>query len=182
LVAALGSEPTAQELWSPAGRYDATALMYEREQVHLSLGRGLGAVFTEIDETMVAAGREFAAQWLVLRDRMPHEMTTIEFAALSALHDRFNSRTEEFSEAVNKIGEIAGIIAAMVARHHRGRSDRRGDGSGGDRGCGGGRRGARRDPRDDRGRLQHGGIRGRDAFLGALDAPWSARRSAPAAP
>ena len=115
LDAALGSEPTAQELGRPAGRYDAAALMYEREQAHLSLGRGLGAVFTETDETMVAAGREFAAQWLVLRDRMPHELTTVEFAALSALHDRFNSRAEEFGEAVNKIGEIAGMIAATVA-------------------------------------------------------------------
>jgi uncharacterized protein DUF4157 len=115
LDATLGSEPTAKELETGAGRYDAAALMYERQQARLGLERGASAFFTETDETMVAAARAFGAQWLQLRDRTPHELTTLEFAALSALHDRFNTRAQEFTEASNTAGEIAGMIAATVA-------------------------------------------------------------------
>ena len=115
LDAALGSEPTAKELETGAGRYSAAALLYERQQARLALGRGASAGFTETDETMLAAAREFGAQWLQLRDRTPHELTTLEFAALSALHDRFTTRSEEFIEASNTAGEIAGMVAATVA-------------------------------------------------------------------
>jgi hypothetical protein len=115
LDAALGAEPTAKEMETDAGRYDAAALMYERQQARLALGGGLSASFTETDETMVAAGREFAALWLQLRERTPHKLSTVELGLLSVLHDRFNSRAAEFTEASNTAGEVAGMVAATVA-------------------------------------------------------------------
>lgn len=114
LDAALGAEPTAKEMETDAGRYNAAALMYERQQARLALGRG-ATYFTETDETMVAAGREFAALWLQLRERTPHRLSTVELGLLSVLHDRFTTRVEEFTEASNTAGEVAGMIAATVA-------------------------------------------------------------------
>jgi Domain of unknown function (DUF4157) len=115
LGAALGTEPTAAELSTGAARYQAAALMWERLQARQNLERGFSASFTETDETMDAAAREFAALWLPLRDRTPREVTTVELAALTGLHDRFTKRAEEFSEASNAISELAGTIAATVA-------------------------------------------------------------------
>lgn len=113
LRATLGSEPTAEELATPEGRYHAAALMFERLEGQLRLERGLAASFTETDETMDAAGREFASLWIRVRDQ--HTLTMIDFSALSALYQRFQSRAEEFGEAENAIGELAGMIAATVA-------------------------------------------------------------------
>src|SRR5262249_23635112 len=89
--------------------------LYERQQARLGLQVGASAAFTETDETMQAAAREFGARWLQLRDRTPHELSMLEFAVLAALHDRFLNRSQEFSEASNSIGEIAGMIAATLA-------------------------------------------------------------------
>jgi hypothetical protein len=109
----LGSEPTMEELSTGQGRFRAAELMYDEQQSQLRLGRGAAADFSETDETMAAAGREFAAQFEPLRQAGTLTMT--EFAALSALHDRFKSRTREFAEASSAISEMAGVIAATVA-------------------------------------------------------------------
>ncbi|MFB9240308.1 DUF4157 domain-containing protein [Massilia antarctica] len=115
LDAALGTEPTAQEMATDEGKYDAAALMYERIGARLALGRGASALFTETDETMLAAGREFGARWLQLRERKPPKLTTIELGTLAAFYDQFNHRTEEFTEASNTAGEVAGMVAATIA-------------------------------------------------------------------
>lgn len=115
LGAALGSQPSLKEMSKPEGRYMAAALMYERQQRREALGRGASAHFTETDETMVAAARQFASLWLTLRDRTPHGITMVELATLSALHQQFEHRAEEFAEASNAVGEMAGMIAATVA-------------------------------------------------------------------
>jgi hypothetical protein len=117
LDAALGSEPTEAELTEKtgAGRYNAVAIMYERQQERLGLQLGASALFTETDETMQAAAREFAARWLPMRERKPPEVTALELAAFAALHDRFNHRSQEFTEASNTAGEIAGMVAATIA-------------------------------------------------------------------
>jgi hypothetical protein len=115
LDAALGSEPTEQEMATDEGKYNAAALMYERIQARLALGRGASALFTETDETMLAAGREFAALWLQLRERKPPKLTTIELGTLAAFYDQFNHRSEEFTEASNTAGEVAGMVAATIA-------------------------------------------------------------------
>ena len=109
----LGSEPTATELASGKGRYRAAALMFERQEARLRLNRGSSAHFTETDETMDAAAREFAALWLRVRD--DHTLSMVDFAALSAFHQRFLSRAEEFTQASNTISEMAGMVAATVA-------------------------------------------------------------------
>ncbi|HEX6322868.1 MAG TPA: hypothetical protein VFZ36_04010, partial [Vicinamibacterales bacterium] len=115
LGAALGSEPTAEELTTGEGRYTAAALMYDRQQARERLGRGASAYFTETDETMSAAAREFAALWLQWKDRSPRQITVVELATLSALNSRFENRAGEFADASNAIGEMAGMIAATVA-------------------------------------------------------------------
>ena len=115
LGAALGSEPTMEEMSTGEGRYRAAALMYERHERREALSRGASAHFTESDETMVAAAREFAALWLPMRDRTPRQITMVELATLSALHQRFLNRSQEFTDASNTVGEMAGMIAATVA-------------------------------------------------------------------
>jgi hypothetical protein len=113
LSAALGTEPTAAELETPEGRYAAAALMYERQEQQLALDRGGSAFFTETDETMIAAAREFAALWLRVKDE--HRLSMTDYAALVALHQRFLSRTDEFTAASNAIGELAAMVASTVA-------------------------------------------------------------------
>jgi hypothetical protein len=113
LDATLGSEPTAGEMETPEGRYRAAALLYHRQQERLALDRGASAEFTETDETMLAAAREFAALWERLRGS--GRLSTVDLAALVALHDRFEHRAQEFTEASQFIGEIAGMVAATVA-------------------------------------------------------------------
>ncbi|HTX91840.1 MAG TPA: DUF4157 domain-containing protein [Anaerolineales bacterium] len=113
LRAALGTEPTADELSSGAGRYNAALFMHERVAARQALRRGVATRFTESDETMDAAGREFEALWMRLQDS--HSLTMIDFAGLSALYQRFEGRAEEFTQANDAIGEMAGMIAATVA-------------------------------------------------------------------
>jgi hypothetical protein len=50
-----------------------------------------------------------------MRERKPPEVTALELAAFAALHDRFNHRSQEFTEASNTAGEIAGMVAATIA-------------------------------------------------------------------
>jgi hypothetical protein len=113
LGATLGSAPTAKELSSPTDRHAAAAFLYERVEKRLAVGTGLSAHFTETDETMLAAGREFAALWLQVRDQQ--ELSMFNYTALIELYERFDQRSEEFAEASNTIGEMAGTIAATVA-------------------------------------------------------------------
>jgi hypothetical protein len=113
LKAVLGSEPTAAEMATDEGLFRAAELMYQQQRGRLGLNRGASADFTETDETMAAAGREFAARFEPLRPAQ--KLTAIEFSVLAALHDRFEHRTEEFAEASNAVGEMAGMIAATVA-------------------------------------------------------------------
>jgi Domain of unknown function (DUF4157) len=113
LQTVLGAEPTAKELSTPEGRYNAAALMAERIEERMKLERGLAAEFTETDETMDAAGREFMALWIRVRDL--HALTLIDFTALSAYNDTFLGRAKEFSEASKAITDLAGTIAATVA-------------------------------------------------------------------
>ena len=113
LDAALGSVPTESEMSTGAGRMRAAALLYERQKERLALRRGMVTPFTETDETMEAAAREFAALW----ERVRHqgELSATDFAALSALHERFEGRTQEFTEANEMISEMASMVAATVA-------------------------------------------------------------------
>jgi hypothetical protein len=113
LWAALGSEPTDDELSTKEGRFRAAELMYQQQQGKLGLDKGVAADFTEADETMAAAAREFAARFEPLRPK--GELSTLDLEALSALHDRFLHRKEEFTEASNTISEMAGVVAATVA-------------------------------------------------------------------
>lgn len=115
LDAALGSEPTQEEMATDEGKYNAAALMYERIEARLALGRGLSASFTEADETMVAAGRQFAAMWAQMRDRQPRCLNMFELGALTDLYNTFIHRREEFAEASNAVSEMAGMIAATIA-------------------------------------------------------------------
>jgi hypothetical protein len=113
LDALLGGEPTADETGSPIGRYRAAAIMYHRQQERLGIGRGASEHFSETDETMVAAARAFGALWEQVKDRK--ELDEVTFSKLSALHERFLSRTQEWRQADNAAGEIAGMVAATVA-------------------------------------------------------------------
>jgi hypothetical protein len=113
LDAVLGSAPTTEEMQTGEGRFRAAGLMYHRQQERLGLGRGMVTPFTETDETMVAAAREYAAMWELLRSR--GEMSAVDFAAMAALHDRFEQRSREFGEASDTVSEIAGIVAATAA-------------------------------------------------------------------
>ena len=113
LWAALGSAPTADDWTSDEGRLRAAELMYQQQQARLALPRGVAADFTETDETMVAAAREFAARFEPLRAK--GEMRAVDLAALSALHDRFLGRSTEFEQANNAISDMAAMIAATVA-------------------------------------------------------------------
>ena len=113
LGASLGSEPTAEELSTPEGRWRAAALMYHQEQARLELGRGVVAHFTETDETMLAAARSFAALWEQFKDK--NVLSSTDFAALVLLHDRFETRAEEFKETSETVSEIGGMVAATVA-------------------------------------------------------------------
>ncbi|MEU5265227.1 DUF4157 domain-containing protein [Amycolatopsis sp. NPDC021455] len=113
LWAVLGSDPTRDEMATGEGRFRAAELMYRQEQDKLGLDRGGAAGFTEADETMVAAGREFAARFEPLR--AARTLSAVDFAALAALHDRFTGRAGEFEQASNTVGELAGMIAATVA-------------------------------------------------------------------
>ncbi|WP_370964385.1 DUF4157 domain-containing protein [Amycolatopsis sp. cg9] len=113
LWAMLGSDPTRDEMATGGGRFRAAELMYQQQQAKLGLDRGAAAGFTEADETMVAAGREFAARFEPLR--AARTLSTVDFAALAALHDRFTGRAGEFEQASNTVGELAGVIAATVA-------------------------------------------------------------------
>lgn len=115
LGAALGAAPSTEEMATGEGRYAAAAQMWERIEARTGLARGASASFTESDETMEAAAREFAGQWLQLKNRDPRQITTIELAALTALFHRFSGRAEEFAADSNKIGELASMIAATVA-------------------------------------------------------------------
>jgi hypothetical protein len=110
---ALGAEPTTEELKSGAGRYEAAAIMAERVTNRLALDRGTSAYFTEKDETMEAAGRAFMALWLPLKEQ--HELSLVDFAALSALYQKFDARAEDFTEVSKAITDMAGTIAATVA-------------------------------------------------------------------
>lgn len=109
----LGSVPTASEMSTGAGRMRAAALLYERQKERLALRRGMVTPFTETDETMEAAAREFAALW----ERVRHqgELSATDFYALSTLHERFEGRSQEFTEANEMISEMASMVAATVA-------------------------------------------------------------------
>lgn len=113
LVAVLGSEPTKEELATPEGRYQAAAIMYEQQLARRALGRGTAQYFSETDETMDAAAREFEALWLRLRDQ--EKLKMIDYSTLVALHQRFESRSKEFVDTSNMVGEMAGMVAATVA-------------------------------------------------------------------
>lgn len=114
LWAVLGSVPTADDWATGEGRFRAAQLMYDQEQARLALlDRGVAQYFTEADETMVAAAREFAARFEPLRPRGTLE--TADLATLSSLHERFLGRANEFTEASNAISDMAGMVAATVA-------------------------------------------------------------------
>jgi hypothetical protein len=110
-----GASPTKEEMESGEGRYAAALWMYERLSGREQLDRGLATSFTEKDETMDAAAREYQAMWMPMAERDPKKISLVELAELTALYDRFSHRSDEF-KAVNKtIGEMAGMVAATVA-------------------------------------------------------------------
>jgi hypothetical protein len=113
MATGLGSEPTAEELASGEGRYRAALLWHDIQQQRLSLDRGLAAEYTETDETMAAAAREFDALWKQLEGA--GTLSTIDFYALASLHRTFEGRAEEFADASRSISEMAAMIAATVA-------------------------------------------------------------------
>ncbi|MCB8986617.1 MAG: hypothetical protein H6661_02580 [Ardenticatenaceae bacterium] len=79
LDSVLGSTPTAAEMASGVGRMRAAALLYHRQQERLALRRGMVTPFTETDETMEAAAREFVAMWERVRNQ--GELSAVDFAA-----------------------------------------------------------------------------------------------------
>jgi Domain of unknown function (DUF4157) len=113
LATVLGTAPTKSEMATGQGRYNAAAILAERVAKRLGLARGIAADFTETDETMDAAGRQFAALWLRLKDQP--ELSIVEYATLSTLYQQFEHRAEEFSEAAKAITDMAGTIAATLA-------------------------------------------------------------------
>jgi len=113
LATVLGTAPTKSEISTGQGRYNAAAILAERVDKRLGLAGGIAADFTETDETMDAAGRQFAALWLRLKDQP--EISTVEFAMLSTLYQQFEHRAEEFSQAAKAITDMAGTIAATLA-------------------------------------------------------------------
>jgi hypothetical protein len=113
LATVLGTAPTKSEMATGQGRYNAAAILAERVAKRLGLARGIAADFSETDETMDAAGRQFAALWLRLKDQP--ELSIIEYATLSTLYQQFEHRAEEFSEAAKAITDMAGTIAATLA-------------------------------------------------------------------
>ena len=113
LWAVLGSVPTEDDWATGEGRFRAAQLMYDQEQARLALSRGVAQYFTEADETMDVAAREFAARFEPLRPR--GTLGAVDLAALSALHERFLGRASEFTEASNAISDMAGMVAATVA-------------------------------------------------------------------
>ncbi len=113
LATVLGTAPTKSEMETGQGRYNAAAILAERVEKRLGLSRGIAADFTETDETMDAAGRQFEALWLRLKDKP--ELSIVEYATLLTLYQQFDKRAEEFSEAAKAITDIAGTIAATLA-------------------------------------------------------------------
>jgi hypothetical protein len=113
LAEVLGASPTKKELSSGRGLWNAAAILAERVDRRLGLSRGMAADFTETDETMDAAGREFAALWLRFKDQP--ELTIVEYATLSTLYQRFETRSQEFTDAEKTITDLAGTIAATLA-------------------------------------------------------------------
>ncbi|HET6211052.1 MAG TPA: DUF4157 domain-containing protein, partial [Jatrophihabitans sp.] len=113
LWAVLGSVPTEQDWSTEEGRFRAAQLMYDQQQARLALDRGLSQHFTEADETMAAAAREFGARFEQVRPS--GRLTAVDFALLASLHDRFLGRASEFAEASNAISDMAGMVAATVA-------------------------------------------------------------------
>ena len=113
MATGLGTEPTAEELTSGEGRYRAALLWHDVQQQRLSLDRGIAAEYTETDETMAAAAREFDALWQQVKES--GTLSTIDFYALASLHRTFEGRAEEFSDASRSISEMAAMIAATVA-------------------------------------------------------------------
>ena len=113
LDAALGSAPTESEMRSGAGRFRAAGLLYHRQKERLGLDVGLSATFTETDETMVAAAREYAALWERVRGQ--GELSAVDFAALTSLHSRFEQRSQDFTVASQTVSEVASMIASTAA-------------------------------------------------------------------
>ena len=113
LDAALGSAPTESEMRSGAGRLRAAGLLYHRQRERLNLDVGLSATFTETDETMLAAAREYAALWERVRNQ--GRLSTVDFAALISLHSRFEKRSQEFTAASQTVSEVASMIASTAA-------------------------------------------------------------------
>ncbi len=113
LATVLGTAPTKSEMETGYGRYSAAAILAERVEKRLGLSRGIAADFTETDETMDAAGRQFEALWIRLKDKP--ELSIVEYATLLTLYQQFDKRAEEFSEAAKAITDIAGTIAATLA-------------------------------------------------------------------
>jgi len=113
LTTVLGTAPTKSEIATGEGRYNAAAILAERVEKRLGLERGISAEFTETDETMDAAGRQFAALWLRLKGQA--ELSIVDYATLLTLYQQFDKRAEEFGEASKAITDVAGTIAATLA-------------------------------------------------------------------
>jgi len=113
LDAVLGGAPTEAEMQSGAGRLRAAGLLFHRQRERQALERGLVTPFTETDEAAAAAAREFAARWEQVRRQ--GELSATDFAALAALHDRYEQRAQEFTEASQSVSEVASMVAATVA-------------------------------------------------------------------
>lgn len=109
----LGNAPTSTELSSGTGRQRAADIMFHRHQERNQLDRGMATGFSETDETMDAANREFIVLYNMLSEQ--GTMSATDFARLAALHQRFESRTDEFEQASNKISEMASVVVSTVA-------------------------------------------------------------------
>ena len=115
LAAALGSVPAAAEVATGEGRYAAGLMMWERIVAGEKLERGASTEFTEADEAMDGAARQFAAMWMPIAERGTKELSGTELAMLTSFYQLYVERHEDFKEASNSIGEFAGMIAATVA-------------------------------------------------------------------
>ncbi len=109
----LGNAPTTTELSSVSGRQRAADIMFHRHQERNRLDRGVATGFIESDETMDAANREFVVLYNMLSEQ--GTMSATDFARLAALHQRFETRTNDFEQASNQISEMASVVVSTVA-------------------------------------------------------------------
>ncbi|MED5374323.1 MAG: ADP-ribosyltransferase [Myxococcota bacterium] len=105
--------PTARELETEAGRLMAAGILVHRADDKQALGDGLGAMFTEKDET--ADGMEVQLDAAYLQALEDGVISAEELAILASLDERFAQRYAESVAAIDMVRNIAATVAAVAA-------------------------------------------------------------------